>query len=126
MTVAFLALLRAAGVLSVPDGTVTWVSGLHESRVPPRPDEPVSGALLLIAARKASQATPSWVPIRAGIATTLLATHVCWRDSKARANPFLFPSRCIRKLARHETTWAPHNKNRLSQASLLTLIRSCV
>ena len=37
ITTAFLSLLRGAGVLSIPNQTVTWVHGLHETRTPPVP-----------------------------------------------------------------------------------------
>ena len=120
--VAFLSLLRGAGVLTIPNRTVTWVRDLHESRDPPPLGAPVSGALLLIPSRKSSQSSPSWVPIRSGIATQALAAHVRWRHTHAPGNPFLFPSRRLSKLSGHRPVWLPHASNRLSQASLATLI----
>lgn len=125
-TVAFLSLLRGAGVLSIPSRTVTWVDGLNESRDPPAPGSPVSGALLLVPSRKSSQSSPSWVPIRHGIATELLAAHVRWRRRKAVGNSFLFPSRRLKKLSNRRPVWVPHGSNRLSQASLVSLIRQAL
>ena len=124
--VAFLSLLRGAGVLTIPNRTVTWVRDLHESRVPPPPGAPLSGALLLIPSRKSSQSSPSWVPIRSGIATEALAAHVRWRNAHAAENPFLFPSRRLSKISGRRPVWVPHNSNRLSQASLATLIRQAL
>ena len=126
MVSAFMALLRAAGILTVPNGTVTWVCGLDESRRPPNPRQQVSGALLLIPTRKSSQTTPSWVPLRAGIATSVLAAHARWRVAHARTNPFLFPSRRLKTMSRRRPVWVPHESNRLSQASLLTLMRQAL
>ena len=73
---AFRSLLRGAGILTVPNRTVVWVYGLEESSLPPSRGTPHSGALLLVPARKSSQAAPSWVPVSAGRATKLLAAHV--------------------------------------------------
>lgn len=126
MATAFLSLLRGAGVLSIPNGTVTWVHGLHESRAPPPPGASLSGALLLVPSRKSSQSAPSWVPIRDGIATNLLAAHVRWRESHATNNAFLFPSRRVSKLGSRRPAWVPHPANRMSQASLLGLIRQAL
>ena len=126
ITISFLSLLRGAGVLSIPNRTVSWVVGLHESRRPPEPGSQVSGALLLVPSRKSSQSSPSWVPIRHGIATELLAAHVRWRRHNAVDNPFLFPSRRLKKLNNRRPVWVPHSANCLSQASLVTLIRQAL
>ena len=82
--------------------------------------------IILIPARKSSQSTPSWVPIRAGIASSVLAAHVRWRNTVADGNPFLFPSRRFSKTSRRRPVWVPHPTNRLSQASLLTLMRQAL
>ena len=123
LIIAFLSLMRGAGILTVPDGTVTWVYGLHESRTPPRPESACSGALVLIPARKTTQTAPSWVPIREGRATQLLAAHVRWRKSSKNRNKFLFPSRRRRRSKDGRVRWAPHHSNRMSQASFVTLMR---
>ena len=123
LVTAFLSLLRGAGILSAPRGTVTWVYGLQESQNPPRKGGPCSGALLLIPARKLSQSAPSWVPIREGIATQLLAAHVRWRRASRGTNRFLFPSRRRRRSKRGRVCWVPHQTNKLSQSSFVTLMR---
>ena len=126
LVVAFLSLLRGAGILSVPNGMVTWVFELTESHKPPLPGGRCSGALLLVPARKSKQSAPSWVPIREGIATQLLAAHVRWRKAHPNGNRFLFPSRRRRRNKHGRMGWAPHRSNRLSQSSFVTLMRSAL
>ena len=123
---SFLALLRAAGILAVPNGTVVWVYGLEESHRPPRPGEQHSGALILLPSRKSSQSTPSWVPVRNGVGTSVLAAHVSWRRGLAGSNNFLFPSRKLVRNVRGNPRWVPHPSNRLSQQSLVFLMRQAL
>ena len=56
----------------------------------------------------------------------MLAAHVRWRATHAHANPFLFPSRRMKRVAHRRPVWVPHKSNRLSQASLLTLMRQAL
>ena len=76
MLAAFLALLRGAGILSVPVVSVTWVTGLAEFVGVEVPPVYHTGVLLLLPSRKSTQSQPSWIPIRAGVATDLLREHV--------------------------------------------------
>lgn len=99
---------------------------LDESTVPPAPGAVISGALLLVPSRKSSQSSPSWVPIRHGVATEHLSAHVRWHDNHATGNPFLFPSRRMQRLKRRRPIWAPHESNPLSYTSLLTLMRQAL
>ena len=122
LVVCFLSLLRGAGILTVPNGSVVWVYDLDESDRPPPPGAPHSGALLLVPARKSAQTAPSWVPIAAGRATTLLAAHVKWRARHVRHNRFLFPSRAPFNYRGH-TEWRPNPSNRMSTSSFASLIR---
>ena len=122
LLVAFLALLRGSGVLTVPNGTVVWVYGLEESDQPPPPGAPHSGALLLVPSRKSTQTAPSWIPVAAGRATALLANHIKWRARHVRENPFLFPSRAPYNY-RGRTAWRPNRSNRMSASSFSALMR---
>ena len=80
---------------------------------------------MLVSARKSSQDVPSWIPIRAGATTDILAAHVEWRKKHAKGNKFLFPSRQPRFTGR-STTWRPHPKNPMSTDSLVTLMRQAL
>ena len=125
LMLAFRALLRAAGVLSVPFKGVSWVVGLDEFLDPPVIPRRHSGALLLVPARKTKQHQPSWVPINNKRATRLLAKHIRWRRRHARKNRFLFPSHKVR-FRGLERAWIPNPRNRMSTKSLLGLMRSAL
>lgn len=122
LVICFLSLLRGAGVLTVPNGTVVWVYNLTESDKLPPPGTQHSGALLLVPARKSAQIAPSRVPVAAGRATILLAAHVRWRTRHTRHNPFLFPSRAPYN-HRGRTAWRANPHNRMSASSFATLMR---
>ena len=55
LAICFLALLRGAGIMSVPMRGVTWVDGLAEHVNPRRPPANRSGVLLLVSSRKSKQ-----------------------------------------------------------------------
>ena len=123
MLAAFLSLLRGSGILTVPTRTVTWVVGLEEFMNPQTIPRRHSGALLLVPARKSSQSAPSWIPLRRGSVTQMLAEHVRWRRTTARGNKFLFPSRVKAAARGASAQWRPNLHNRLSQASFIELMR---
>ena len=125
LAICFLSLLRGAGVLSVPAKGVTWVNGLVELVNPHNPPKQHSGVLLLVPSRKSRQTAPSWIPLRAGWTTRLLARHVQWHSTHARSNAFLFPSRRPRFKGK-ATSWRPHRRNAMSTSSLMTLMRQAL
>ena len=120
---SFLSLLRGAGIMSVPAKGVAWIMGLDEVTNPRHIPRQHSGVLLLVPARKSLQSTPSWIPLRAGVVTELLARHVRWHRRNARSNNFLFPSRSPNP-ANPKTRWRPHPSNKLSHASFVALLRT--
>ena len=122
MMVAFFSLLRGAGVLSIPATGLTWVVGLREIINPARPPPRHSGVLVLVPRRKSRQHTPSWIPLKAGLVTKLLAKHAKWRARKVNTSKFLFPAR-RRRIKNGKRSWRPHTTNALSSSSFLTLIR---
>ena len=119
---AFVTLLRAAGILSVPAHGVTWVVHLAEFLDPDKAPRVHSGVLLLVPRRKSKQTQPTWIPMRAGPVTKLLRAHYNWRKRHAATNAFLFPSR---KLKARGTTrsWVPNRRNAMAPSSLLRLLR---
>ena len=120
--VSFVSLLRGSGVLSVPVNGLTWVVGLTELANPKRPPRRHSGVLLLVPKRKSKQDAPSWIPIRAGLVTKLVARHMRWRAGVVPQNAFLFPSRKLR-IKNGKRSWRPHPANPLSPASFCALLR---
>ena len=123
--VSFLALIRGAGIRTVPSAGVTWVWGIREFCNPVTIPSKHSGVILLIPKRKSSQSTPSWVPLRAGKATVALAQHVRWLRTGAPGNKFLFPARtpCFR---RGKRSWRPHASNGISAPSFTRLARKAL
>ena len=119
---SFLALLRVAGTLAIPSNGIAWVSGLRERLNPRRIPLNPSGVLLLVPVRKTRQTQPSWVPLRSKRVNSLLRRHVLWHRRKARRNTFLFPSRRP-KFRGRRLVWLPNQKNRMSTASFLRLLR---
>ena len=120
--IAFLTLLRGAGLRATPRKGVTWIVNDDEVTNPRRVPADHSGALLLVTRRKTRQKSHSWAPLRAGKVSRLLASHVSWlRQLKARSR-FLFPAR-QRRFHLGKAYWAPHPDNAISSSSLLALIR---
>ena len=123
---SFLALIRGAGIRTVPNAGVTWVWGIQEFCNPTTiPSKHYSGVILLILKRNSSQSTPSWVPLRAGKATVTLAQQVRWLRAKAPGNRFLFPARapCFKRGRR---SWRPHASNGISASSFTRLTRKAL
>lgn len=92
VVIAFVDLLRGAGILSIPRKGVTWVVHHREYLNPPFVPANHTGALLLIPFRKSSQSQPEWVPIKRGLATSLLSRYMRWRRRHARSNSFYPPT----------------------------------
>ena len=122
---SFLSLLRAAGILSIPRDSVTWVTGHDEVTDPAFIPRSHDGALLLVPARKSSQTAPSWIPLRGGRVTQLLRAHLRWLRHVGSPNRFLFPARNAR-FAGGERTWVPHVSHSLSRASMVHLMRKAL
>ena len=85
----------------------------------------MTGALLLVPSRKGSQTAPTWIPVRAGLLTALLARFCSWRRTKVASNDFLFPSRKLRATGSRRK-WRPNPRNRLGQSSFVKLMRSAL
>ena len=125
LLISFLALIRGAGIRAVPSAGVTWVRGMNELCNPVVLPARHTGVILLIPKRKSSQSTPSWVPLRAGKATIMLARHVLWLRRKAPSNKFLFPARSP-VFKGGKRLWRPHRTNGMSSASLTRLARTAL
>ena len=108
---SFLALVCGADILCVPLKGVTWVRGLREYHDPVPLPPSHTGVMLLLTKRKTRQHTPSWVPLRAGKVTQMLARHVLWRRAVSPGGDFLFPSRRASFRGR-KRSWVPHATNR--------------
>ena len=122
---SFLALVRGAGIRTVPSAGLTWVWGIQEFCNPVTLPRKHSGVISQIPKRKSSQSTPSWVPLRAGKARLMLAQHVRWLRAKAPGKKFLFPARtpCFK---RGKRSWRPHLSNGMSDASFTRLTRKAL
>ena len=120
--VAFVTLLRGSGLLCIPRRGVTWVSGDGEATDPAVIPRGHTGALLLVPKRKQRQKSHSWVPLRAGKVTAMLARHASWLRSRSPRPRFLFPAR-RRRYVDNKRRWSPNPKSALSSKSLLFLIR---
>ena len=125
LLVSFLALVRGAGIRTVPSAGVTWIRGMQEFCNPTTLPARHSGVILLIPKRKSSQATPSWVPLRACKATVMLARHVRWLRARAPENKFLFPARSP-FFKNGKRQWRPHKSNGISAASFTRLTRKAL
>ena len=125
LLVSFLALVRGAGIRTVPSAGVTWIRGMQEFCNPTTLPARHSGVILLIPKRKSSQATPSWVPLRACKATVVLARHVRWLRARAPENKFLFPARSP-FFKNGKRQWRPHKSNGISAASFTRLTRKAL
>ena len=122
---SFLAVVRGAGILCVPLRGVTWVRGLREYHDPVSLPPSHTGVMLLLTKRKTRQCTPSWVPLRAGKVTQMLAKHVLWRREGNPQGDFLFPARRA-SFKGKQRSWAPHPANRMSTTSFTRLIRKAL
>ena len=91
--VAFLTLLRGAGMRSAPGRGVTWLVEDLEATDPESIPAGHTGALILVTKRKTAQTTFSWVPLHRGRAIIMLAKHVRWCKKLIRRPMFLFPAR---------------------------------
>ena len=125
MLAAFQTLLRGAGILVVPNHSITWVAGSTEFLNPSVPPRNYTGVLLLVPKRKTKQEAPSWIPLKRGLATEILRRHALWRGRGPATNPFLFPSRKLR-VSGNTRRWVPHPTNRMSQSSLCFLLRQAL
>ena len=125
MLASFLSLLRAAGILTVPRASVTWISGQNEVTDPTSIPRTHDGALLLIPSRKSSQTAPSWVPLRSGRVTQLLRRHLQWLKRTRLRNKFLFPARKASFISKRRT-WVPNESHRLSRTSMVHLMRKAL
>ena len=74
---------------------------------------------MLVPIRKTRQLCHTWVTIKGGRVTMMLARHVRWLRSQSPRPTFLFPAR---KRA-GKSSWRPNHKNRMSTSSLLRLVR---
>ena len=122
---AFVALLRGKGLLCIPRRGVTWLTGLSEVTNPRRAPKHHSGALLLVPKRKTKQARHSFVTVKAGKVTKLLARHVNWLRARRQRPRFLFPAR-KRKYFKGKGTWVPNRTRPMSGSSLLGLVRKAL
>ena len=91
--IAFVALLRGAGLLGIPRDGVTWITSEGEATNPRTIPRKHKGVMLLLPSRKTKQKSWSWTTVRAGVVTRLLASHVRWLRSRKSPPRFLFPAR---------------------------------
>ena len=123
--VAFIALLRGSGLRCIPRQGVTWVAGGTETTNPRKIPRKHSGAILLVTKRKGRQKSHSWVPLRAGKVTKLLAAHVSWLRSLSPRPRFLFPARqsCF---PRGKLSWVPKKSAAMGTTSFLSFVRAAL
>ena len=119
---AFVAVLRGAGLLAIPRRGLTWVSPSGESTNPKRIPPDHTGVALLLPRRKTKQTQWSWTTVRAGKVTRLLAKQSRWLRSRKRRPRFLFPSR-VPAFRRGKRVWRPNRSRHMSTSSLLGLMR---
>ena len=122
MLAAFQSLLRAAGILSVPQRGTTWIVDSLQLVNPSILPVVHDGVMLMVPRRKTRQSTPSWVVLRAGRVTELLQRHLTFVRATVPTNHFLFPARLAR-FRRQARTWVPHPENPLSAQSFRFLVR---
>ena len=124
---AFVALLRGAGLLGVPREGVTWLTDNGEATNPTAIPRKHKGVLLLLPTRKTKQKTWSFTTVRAGMVTRLLATHLRWLRSRRSPPRFLFPARrpgFSRRVGKRSWRYNPNRP--MSSASLLRLMREAL
>ena len=72
----FVSLLRDAGLLDIYRQGLTWIVGSNELSDPTRIPRRHSGVMLLVPIRKTCQLRHTWVTVKGGHVTRLLARHV--------------------------------------------------
>ena len=75
--------------------------------------------MLLVPVRKTRQLTHTWVTVKGGHVTRMLARHVRWLRSLSPRPKHLFPAR----KRSGKKSWSPNPTNHMSTSSLLRLIR---
>ena len=119
----FVSLLRGAGLLGTYRRGVTWLVGERELTNPRAPPKRHSGVLLLVPVRKTRQLQHTWVTIKGGHVTRMLARHLRWLRKQKPRPIFLFPARAR---GPKKGTWRPKRNKRMSTSSLLALIRQAL
>ena len=116
----FVSLLRGAGLLGSYRRGITWLIGQWEVTNPKRPPKRHSGVLLLVPVRKTRQIFHTWVTVKGGHVTRMLARHVRWLRRQRPRPKFLFPARAP---GAKRGEWRAKKDKRMSTSSLLALIR---
>ena len=120
--VGFVSLLRGKGLLCIPSAGVTWLKGHRELHDPSEIPASHTDVLLLLTQRKTSLTQHSFVTLKTGKVTRILAEHVRWLNSLRPRPRFLFPAR-KRRWKSGRPSWVPSRDTAMSLASLLFLIR---
>ena len=97
------------------------------------PDGPVTGSqvkgfMVLLPSRKNRQASPTWIPVIASVAISLLAVHVQWLDTtRGPRCGALFPTRMAsRRAGRRVYVTAPNPVTAMSVDSFRLLLRQAL
>ena len=93
--------------------------GFLELTNPKRIPRQHSGVMMLVPIRKTRQLCHTWVTVKGGHVTRMLARHVRWLRSLPTRPTYLFPARKRAGM----NTWRPNPTKRMSSSSLLRLIR---
>ena len=124
--------LREGLVWVRPDGTQVR-SPYFVPELTMGPDGPVTGSqvkglMVLLPSRKNRQASPTWIPVIATAAISLLAVHVQWLDSiRGPRCGALFPARVSsRQAGRRVYVTAPNPVTAMSVDSLRLLLRQAL
>ena len=116
----FVSLLRGAGLVGTYSRGVTWLVGNQEVTNPKRPPKRHTGVMLLVPIRKTRQVFYTWVTVKGGHVTRMLARHMRWLRKQKPRPTFLFPARAR---GPRRGTWTPKANKRMATASLLALMR---
>ena len=119
----FVSLLRGAGLLGTYRRGVTWLVGEHEVTNPRSPPKRHSGILLLVPVRKTRQVQYTWVTVKGGHVTRMLARHVRWLRKQKPRPKYMFPARAR---GPKRGTWRPKGNKRMATSSLLSLVRKAL
>ena len=115
-----------------PDGTQVrspyFVPVLTAGPLGPDPESRVKGFMILLPSRKNKQASPTWIPVVASAAISLLAVHVAWLDSvRGTCCGSLFPARVsARRAGRRVYVPAPCPNAAMSVDSFRRLLRQAI
>ena len=105
----FVSLLRGSGLLGIYRRGVTWIVESGELSDPPVIPRRHKGVLLLVPIRKTRQLQHTWVTVKGGHVTDMLARHIKWLRSLKHPPQVPFPCEkaCGQERMDHEHVSSP-------------------